>query len=156
MKNVILVLSTSGTPEEVVDYAIERAKKDNAGIVALYVLDTDLSSGVFDSFTDIGFIGDRPSTELSEALMKEYRQRGYEEIGKVQIKAMEQAVDFEPLMEQGPFVDIILGVIESKNAMLAVLVKRKKKDFMKYFSTSLADEVREKAKCEVVVFREDA
>jgi len=146
---------TSGTPEEVIDYAVGRAKERGCAILALYVLDTGLSSGVFDSFTDVGFIGDRPTTELSEALMKEYRQRGYEELGKVQIKAMEQAVDFEPVMEQGEFVPVVLDAIDKNNAALAVLIKRKKKDFMKYFSASHIDEVRERASCEVIVFKED-
>ena len=38
---------------------------------------------------DVGFMGDKPSMNLTEAVMKEYSQRAYEELGRVQIKAME-------------------------------------------------------------------
>lgn len=153
-QKVLLVLSTSGTPDKVIDYAVARAKKDGAGLVALYILETGLATSVFDTFSDIGFIGDRPSEELSEAVMKEYRQRGYEELGRVQIKAMEEAVDYDTVMVQGDFVQKTLEFITERDVSVAVLLKREKKDIFKYFKRSHADEVREKAPCEVVVFSE--
>ncbi|MEK7773161.1 MAG: universal stress protein [Deltaproteobacteria bacterium] len=154
-KNVLLVLSTSGASEAAVSFAVERARKDGACLAALYIIESGLANEVFDTFSDIGFIGDRPSTELSEAIMKEYRQRGYEELGKVQIKAMEAGVDFDPVMEQGEFVIEVLHMIKRKNAALAVLVRRKKKTLLKYFSRSFADEVAAQAPCEVVIFTEE-
>lgn len=154
MPGVLLVLSTSGTSVEAIEYAVARAKKDGGGLVALYILETGLASEVFDTFSDIGFIGDKPSEELSEAIMKEYRQRGYEELGRVQVKAMEEAVPFEPVMEQGEYAALVLDTIGQKKSAVAVLVKRRKRAIMKYFSKSPVDEVRESATCEVVVFPE--
>lgn len=155
MSKVLLVLSTSGTPDEVINYAVERALKDKSGLVALYLLDKELAREAFDAFSDIGFIGDRPSQELSESLMREYRQRGYEELGRVQVKAMEAGVDYEPVMEEGGYVSTVLDMISSTGAHLAVLVRRRERSFMKYFSMSLAEEVRKQASCEVVIFREE-
>lgn len=154
MKNVLLVLSTSGTDDKVINYAVARAKKEGAGVIALYILDPGLANSVFDNFTDIGFIGDKPSSELSEAIMKEYRQRGYEELGRVQIKAMEEAVGFEPLMEQGGCVEKTLDVIAGRDVSVAVLVKRKQRSLYKYFTVSHTDEVKKAAGCEVVIFME--
>lgn len=154
-KKVLLVLSTSEASDEAVDFAVSRARDEKAGLVALYLLETDAAGELFDTFSDIGFIGEKPSTELSESIMKEYRQRGYEELGKVQIKAMEEGVDFEPVMEEGDFKSKVLNLIESTGAALAVLVKsRKKRPLFKYFSRSLAEEVKERAPCEVVIFSE--
>jgi len=154
-KKVLLVLSSSEASEEAVDFAVGRAKSDGAGLVALYLLETGAAGEVFDTFSDIGFIGEKPSTELSESIMKEYRQRGYEELGKVQIRAMEEGVDFEPLMEEGDFTSKVLKLIEATGAYLAVMVKSKKRrPLFKYFSRSLAEEVKERAHCEVVLFTE--
>src|SRR3990172_3399237 len=153
-KKVLLVLSTTGTPDDVIDFAVSKAAEWKSGIVALYLLEEDLANEAFDRFTDIGFIGDRPSAELSESLMREYRQRGYEELGRVQIKAMEAGVDYEPLMEEGTFVAKALEVIERMDVGLAVVVKGRERAFKKYFAKSLADEVKENAPCEVVVFKE--
>lgn len=155
MKKVLIVLSTSGTPDKVIDYAVGRAKKEGLGVVALYLLEAGLAGEMFDKFTDIGFIGDKPSEELTESLMREYRQRGYEELGRVQIKAMEAGVDYEPVMEEGDFVSKTLEAVKRWDAGAAVLVKRRARAFMKYFSKSLADEVKRRAECEVVIFEEE-
>ncbi len=154
MKNVLLVLSTSGTAESWIEMAVERAVKDGLGLVALYILDKDLADEAFDAFTDIGFIGDKPSSELSESLMREYRQRGYEELGAVQIKAMEAGVSFDTLMEEGSFVAKVLEVIERMEVSVAVVVGRRERSLLKYFSRSLAEEVSETGECEVVVVPE--
>lgn len=155
MKKILLVLSFTGTSESVLDFAVKRAKKDGAELVALYPLKDELANEVFDTFTDIGFIGERPSSQLSESIMKEQRQRGYEELGRVQVKAMEEGVPFEPLMEHGDYVKKVLGVIKRLDVAAAILVKKKKKTFLKYFHRSPVDEVREQAACEVVVLLTD-
>lgn len=157
MKNVLLVLTGTGTPDKAIEYAASTAAKEKARLVALYILEEGLANEVFDTFTDIGFIGDKPSQELSESIMKDYRQRGYEELGRVQIKAMEEGVEFEPLMEQGEFVSKVVEQIGRWDASIAVLVRRKKKGrLFKYFSRSLADEVKQKAAgCEAVIFEEE-
>jgi nucleotide-binding universal stress UspA family protein len=154
VKNILLVLSTSRTSEKALDFAVETAKREKASLVALYLLETELANEVFDRFSDIGFIGDRPSMQLSEAITKEYRQRGYEELGRVQIKAMEEGVPFEPLMEQGDYVEKILEVIRDRDIDMAVAVRRKPSTLLKYFSRSVADELAEKAPCKIHVFEE--
>ncbi len=155
MKDILLVLSATGASDKIIEYAVGIARKDRARLVALYLLETGLAEEVFESFSDIGFMGDRPSTQLSESIMKEYRQRGYEELGRVQIKAMEEGVDFDSFMEQGDFVAKVLEIIRRLDVKVAILVKREKKSFFKYFTRSLPDEVKEKAPCEVIIFAEE-
>ncbi|MFQ5464351.1 MAG: universal stress protein [Thermodesulfobacteriota bacterium] len=152
---MLLVLSTSRTSEEVLGYAVEKAAEAGVKLVALYILEKELAEEVFDAFTDVGFIGDRPSVQITESLMKEYRQRGYEELGRLQIRTMEAGVDFDPLMEEGDYVTTVLDAMEGRDIGLAVLIKRRKRSFFKYFSKSLAEEVKEKAPCEVVIFEEE-
>lgn len=154
-KMVLLVLLTSGTPERAISFAVQRAKKENSRLVALYLLETELAKEAFDRFSDMGFTGDKPSSRLSESLMKEYRQRGYEELGRVQIKAMEEGVGFEPLTEEGSYVSTVLDLIERFDIGTAVLVKRRERAFLKYFSRSLSADVKKNAPCEVVIFTEE-
>lgn len=159
MKKVLIVLTAEGISDAAIEYAVERAKKAHAGVVALYLLEAGRAKDAFDTFSDMGFIGGKPSEGVSESLMKDLRQRGYEEIGRVQIKAMEEGVDFDPLMEEVEEKDPVskvLGVIRSKDVSAAV-VSKKKKRFMKYFHKPLADEIREKAPngCEVYIFEEE-
>ncbi len=154
LKNILLILSTSRTSQDAIEYAVNLAKKEKAKLVVLYIVETELANEVFDKFTDIGFIGDKPSTQLTEAIMKEYRQRGYEEMGKVQIRAMEENVDFDAVTTQGDFVEKAIEVIERYKVDVAVTIKRKRSAFLKYFSKSMVDELVEKAPCKVEVFEE--
>ncbi|MEK6598985.1 MAG: universal stress protein, partial [Deltaproteobacteria bacterium] len=154
MNCVLLILSTSRTSQDAIEYAVNLAKKEKAKLVVLYIVETELANEVFDKFTDIGFIGDKPSTQLTEAIMKEYRQRGYEEMGKVQIRAMEENVDFDAVTTQGDFVEKAIEVIERYKVDVAVTIKRKRSAFLKYFSKSMVDELVEKAPCKVEVFEE--
>jgi len=152
MNKVLLILSTSRTSDKAVDFAVDKAKKEGRGLIALYVIDSELTNEVFDKFTDIGFIGDKPSMELTKAVIKEYRQRGYEEIGRVQVKAMEQGVDFDAVTAQGNFVEEALKVMEKREVSTAVAVRRKVSGFLKYFSRSMCDELQKQARCEFVIF----
>lgn len=155
VRNILLILSTSRTSSKALEYAVTTAKKEGAKLIALYIIETELANEVFDRFTDIGFIGDKPSAQLTEAIMKEYRQRGYEELGRVQIRAMEEGVDFDPLMEQGDFVEKALDVIGRCNVALAVATRRRQSAFFRYLSLSMVDELKEKAPCRVEVFEEE-
>ncbi len=152
MKSILLVLSASRFSEKAIDFAVREAKNQTARLVALYVLETDHAKELFDTFTDIGFIGDRPSAGVSEAIMREYRQRGYETLGKVQIKAMEAGVDFEPLMEQGDMTSMILDTVRTHEVEMVVLVRQRKTPLARYFTRSVVDEVAERVDCKVEVF----
>jgi nucleotide-binding universal stress UspA family protein len=155
MKKILLVLSYSGFSGRAIDEAVRRARKEKATLSALYLLEGGAAESVFDKFSDIGFIGDRPSEDLSRTVMKESRQLGYEALGKVQIKAMEEGVDFEPLVEEDATVEKVLSVIEKINPAAVYVLKRKQRAFFKYFTRSLADELAERASCEVAIITEE-
>jgi nucleotide-binding universal stress UspA family protein len=152
MKNILLVLSTTRTPERAIDFAVEKAKEHGARLVALYVVESDLANAVFDRFTDIGFIGDKPSMHLTEAVMKEYRQRAYEELGRVQVKAMEAAVAYEPVTRQGSYLTQVLEVISENEVDYAILVRKKLSVISKYFLRPPSEVLKERAPCEIKIF----
>src|SRR3972149_2733390 len=155
MKNVLLVISKKGVSEKALLRAILAAKKDKSTLYAFCGLGSDAADDASDKFTDIGFIGDKPSAQVSEAIMKDYRQRGYEELGKVQIKCMEEGVSFEPLMEQeGDFVESVLSLVRAYSIGLVVMSAEKRPSLRRYFSKSPEEKLKEKAGCEVEVFIE--
>ncbi len=155
MKSILLVLSTTRTPASAIDFAVERAKEEGAKLVALYVVEKELANAVFDRFSDIGFIGDKPSMNLTEAVMKEYRQRAYEELGRVQIKAMEGAVDYEPITREGEYLMEVLDVIGTYDADLAIVVRKKRSVISKYFLRSPSQMLQERAPCEIKIFESE-
>src|SRR3989337_2108519 len=131
MKKILLVLSYPGFSGRAIDEAVRSAKKEKATLAALYLLEAGAAESVFDKFSDIGFMGDRPAEDLSKLVMKESRQRGYEALGKVQIKAMEDGVDFEPLVEEEPTVEKVLSLIEKMDPSVVFVLKRKQRSFFR-------------------------
>ncbi|OGP12665.1 MAG: hypothetical protein A2052_07835 [Deltaproteobacteria bacterium GWA2_54_12] len=155
MKKILLVLSYPGFSGRAIDEAVRSAKKEKATLAALYLLEAGAAESVFDKFSDIGFMGDRPAEDLSKLVMKESRQRGYEALGKVQIKAMEEGVDFEPLVEEDATVEKVLSVIDKTDPSAVFVLKKKQRAFFKYFTRSLADELAERVSREVVIITEE-
>jgi nucleotide-binding universal stress UspA family protein len=155
MKKILLVLSYPDFSGKAIDEAVRTAKKEKAALAALYLLEAGAAESVFDKFSDIGFMGDRPAEDLSKLVMKESRQRGYEALGKVQIKAMEEGVVFEPLVEEDATVEKVLSVIEKTDPAAVLVLKKKQRAFFKYFTRSLADELAERASCEVTIITEE-
>ncbi len=155
MKSILLVLSTTRTPASAIDFAVERAKEEGAKLVALYVVESELANAVFDRFSDIGFMGDKPSMNLTEAVMKEYRQRAYEELGRVQIKAMEAAVEYEPITREGEYLNEVLDVIGTYDADLAIVVRKKRSVISKYLLRPPSQMLQERAPCEIKIFESE-
>ena len=155
MKSITLLLSVARTSEKALDFAVEQAKKHSAELSVVYIIDTSIADEVFDRFTDIGFIGDKPSTELTEAMMKEFRQRAYEDLGRVQVKAMEEGVAYNPMTVQGDFLQCAMEAVQKQKADLVVAVRRRASAFMRYFSTSPVDDLKKSVPCEVVIFEEE-
>ena len=156
MKNVLLVISKKAYPKRPSFAPSLPPKRINPRSTPFCGLGSGAADDASDKFTDIGFIGDKPSAQVSEAIMKDYRQRGYEELGKVQIKCMEEGVVFEPLMEQeGDFVESILSLVEGHSIALVVITGEKRSPLRRYLSKSPEDELKEKAGCEVEVFIEE-
>lgn len=155
MKKILLVLPYAGVSDSSIVKAVKRASDEKAVLIALYLLEGSAGENVFDAFSDIGFIGDRPSEDLSKLVMKETRQQGYETLGRVQIKAMEEGVAFEPLLEEEATTERVLEVIEKTSPEAVFVVAKKKRSFFKYFKRSLADELVERASREVTVITEE-
>lgn len=152
-KKLLLVLSPHVHSDNAIDYAVKRAAGEGRVLVAFFLLESELAEEVSEKFSDIGFTGDRPSATLSESLMREYRQRGYEALGRVQVRAMEEGVIFEPLMDEGPYVSTILGAISAHDIGLTVIQERRERSFFQYFKKGLPLQVKEMASCEVVIVK---
>jgi len=155
MKSILLVLSTTRTPDAAIDFAVAKAQEEGARLVALYVVEKELANAVFDRFSDVGFIGDKPSMNLTEAVMKEYRQRAYEELGRVQIKAMEAAAPYEPITREGDYLSQVLDVIGEYDVDLAVVVRKKLSVITKYFLKPPSEMLKEQVSCEIKVFESE-
>ncbi|MFQ5900354.1 MAG: universal stress protein [Thermodesulfobacteriota bacterium] len=155
MKNILLVLSTSRTSPEAVEYALALAKKEKARLITLFIMETEIVSEVFEIFSDIGFTGDKPSMRLTEAMMREFRQRGYEELKKIEDIAKKEGIPCELVIEEGDFLKKALWVMDKYGIDSAVAIKKRRSAIASYFIRSQVLMLKEKAKCPVEIFQEE-
>ena len=68
MENILLVLSTTRQSPKTIDLAIEKVKKENSSLTALFVLDSEMPESILEKLTDSGFTGEKPSQELRDSI----------------------------------------------------------------------------------------
>lgn len=153
-KRLLLILSTTRTSPGVVDYAIDLALKEKADLMTLFILERDVANEVFETFSDIGFIGDKPSSRLTEAVMREFRQRGYQELKRVEDRAKERGVKNESIIEEGDFIETALWVIDRYKVDMAIAIRKRRSAIASYFVKSQVLRLKERAPCPVEIFEE--
>lgn len=155
MKRIMLVLSTMRQSPKAIEYALQTAKKENAELVSLFVIDTNIPGSVFQRLHEMDLIGEKPSEELSEALMKEYRQRGYEKLEEVEKKAKKSNIHCATYIEEGEFADEVLKMIKKLSVSLVILTRSHRSNISRFIFGSAVNDLIKQAPCEVKIVDED-
>ena len=154
MKRIMLVLSTMRQSPKEIEYALQTAKKENAELLALFVIDSNVPSSVFQRLHEMDLIGEKPSEQLSEALMREYRQRGYEKLNEVEKKAKENNIHCTAYIEEGEFADEVLKMIKKLGVSLVILTRSHRSNISRFIFGSAVDELIKQSPCEVKIVDE--
>lgn len=155
MKKYLLALSTTEYSKEAIDYAIDLARNKEAELKAMFILDSSVPGTVFENLTDIGFIGDKPSTELKEAISKEYEERAKEVLREIKEQAKKSGVPCETLLEEGDFTEKCLEAIARFSADMIILNRSRRSYFSRLFFGSAVDSLLRQAPCEIKIYEEE-
>ena len=155
VKRIMLVLSTMRQSPKEIEYALQTAKKENAELVALFIIDSNMPGTVFQRLHEMDLIGEKPSEELSKALMGEYRQRGYEKLEEVEKKAKGKNVHCSIYIEEGDFAEEVLKMINKLGVSLVILTRSRRSNISRMFFGSAVDELIKQSPCEVKIVDED-
>ena len=151
---ILLVLSTTRESEKSVDVAIARAKESGGELLVLLVLDEDLPRNIVDHLTERGFIGNTPSSQLYDAILKEYEIQGKTRFEAVKRRAEAASVPCRAIMTRGSFAQQTLAVIRREGVTTAVITKRKRSNLSRFLLGSVVKDLREKSPCEVLIVGE--
>ena len=132
--------------------ALEFARQKGASLKVLFVLDSSVPGAIFERLTDIGFIGDKPSQELQEAVAGEYRKQAVEQLEEIKQVAQAKGVDCETAIEQGEFVDQTLGAVMKYAADMLIISRTRQSALSRLFVSSAVDRLIRQAPCEIKVF----
>jgi len=154
-KKFLLALSTTKYSKEAIDYAIDLAKQKEAELKVVFILDSNVPGTIFENLTDIGFIGDRPSTDLKEAISNEYFEQAKQVIVEIKDQSNEMGVECETFLEEGDFGYKCLESIARLSADMIILTRSRRSFFSKLFFGSAVDALLRQAPCEIKIFEEE-
>jgi hypothetical protein len=151
MKTVLLVTSPTIDAPNAVAYALRRAKEAGAALLAVIVLDADLTQRVAARLTNEGFVGEKVSDSVAEILAREQRARAEARVTEIAGQARREGVPFDSLIESGDASDVCARLIAARSVGLAVLVAEKQSWLTRLLSRSVAVRLPTLAGCEVRV-----
>lgn len=154
MKNVLLVIVPGYEAPNAVAYAIGRARDLGGELIALAVLDPATRQRLATALSDVGFVGERVSGDVVEALEKE--QRGFAELQAAQVRAEAEraGVPVTVLVEAGDPSEVAPRICARHQVALAVLVAERQSWVTRFLSRSAPVKLPALASCEVKVMED--
>ena len=155
MQNVLIVIPADQEPQQAIRAALALAKERGGGLVALVVLDADLPARVASTLAEVGFVGEHLGSQVSDAIVREYRNRSDALLQALVERGKREGVGVTPIIEQGDAGEICGRVIRTHHIGTAVLVAEKRSWLTRFLSRSAAVNLPALAGCEVRVMEED-
>ena len=151
MTNVLLIMSPLADAPNAVAYALRRAKETGAGLVAVAVLDPDLTRRLSTTLTNVGFVGEKVSEDVARALAREQRTHAESLLRQIAQQAESAGVEFTPLLEEGDPVEWWGRVASQHDVHAVVLVAEKRSWLTRLLSGAATLKLPTLAGCEVKI-----
>jgi hypothetical protein len=152
--NVLLVVAPGYEAPRATAYALERARQANGRLIALAVLDPEAHHAVAKTLSDVGFVGERVSEDVVEALEGERRTFAEEQLRQIGEAAAREGVSFSGLVEEGEPTEVCERVARAHGVGFAVLVAEKRSWVTRFLSRSAPVRLPSLADCEVKVLED--
>ncbi len=148
----VMVLSALGPTAEAVEAAVSFAAAKGARLAVVFVLDESVSGAIFEKLTDIGFIGEKPGTELESAVSAEYRRQAEESLVEVERAARAHGVEITSEITIGEFLDKSLDAVAKHAADTLIVIRTRQSWLSRVFGSTSISELIRTAPCDIKVF----
>ena len=151
MGKVMLILSPTRHNPKSVDLAFSLVRKSGRSLLAVFIVDTKVSEAISGRIVDIGFLGDKVSTQLKNAILRDYETRGRRELQDVQKRAGELGIDCEIMVRKGDFVEESLRIAVEEQVEDIVVSRAERSNLSRKLFGSAVNQLLERATCPVMV-----
>jgi len=136
MKNVLLVIAPGHEAPKATERALQRATEVGGGLVVLAVLDPDEHARVATALSDVGFVGERVSEDVVDALEKERRVFAEMQVQQVAEEARRRGIECTAVVEEGDPNRVCARVAAAHGVVAVVLVCEKRSWMTRFLSRS--------------------
>ena len=155
MKTILLALSTTRQSPKTIEYALNEAQKEKARLVILFVVDPDLAHLILDKMMDVGFMGDKPSMDLYQSILKEYKERGKRITEEIMAKANSLKVKSSTVLAEGEFVQECLKVIAREKPQKTILTRAERSRLSRFIFGSDINRLKQKSPSPITIVEEE-
>ncbi|MGA1869137.1 MAG: universal stress protein [bacterium] len=127
MKRIMVAFSATTIHYEVAQFAIQKAKEENAELVLLSIRDQNVSKKVSRMLGDTSFLGQTVIEKLQKQIKEERGQLIMRELRKIKQEAEKQGIHTEIATIKGAFADNIFSIAEARNISTLIIEKKFKK-----------------------------
>lgn len=151
-KKILLMITPGRQSTEALHFALHKAKDIKGTLKVLYVIDNEMTQDLQNNLAEIGFIGDKPGEELSDALNKEYLARGKKVLEEVEKQARTFQVPVEAELKTGSYLDICEEEVRKETPALLVATEKKDSFLKKVFEGTEAKRLKDRVSCEIKIY----
>lgn len=124
MKTIMVVFSATTIQDNVAEFAIKKAKEENARLVLLSIRDRNISGKVSKMVSNTSFLGKGVMDQLQKEIKEERGHIIDAKLNKIKQKAEDQGVLTEIEMVKGAFIENILQVAKEKKVSTIIVQRR--------------------------------
>lgn len=155
MKKILLIQSFLRFSPKSIQQAIQLAKKNEAKLLVVFVIDVEFAENVANTLTDEGWLGGKPSEQLYASIMKEYQLQSELKIEKIKAIADENQVTMRSIIKNGPIVEKTLKIVTLEEPDIIVISRRKRSKLSRFIFGSVVETLKKHVKCEVKIIDSD-
>jgi nucleotide-binding universal stress UspA family protein len=89
-----------------------------------------------------------------DAILKEYQQRGKEQLKEIQELAQSKRIECKTVLRVGNFVDECLRFIKEKKPMVVILTRAKRSELSRLLFGSAVNEIKKKSPVPIRIVKE--
>ncbi len=123
---LLLVISFEPKSLKPIEEEIERLKREAKGIYFLFVLDPEVGKSVMDRLLENGFVGEKTAIQLNQAIMRDYRERGYHLLEEVKRMVKERGIPYEGFILEGDIMEECKNIINRFGVDYTIVFVKKK------------------------------
>lgn len=154
MSNVLLLISLEVEAPNAIAYSIQRAREIGGGLVAVAVLDPNLTQRVATTLANVGFVGEKVNESVMDTLAREQRLQALQLLNHIEEQARNHGITFLGMVEEGDPSDICAPIVRQHDVVAAVLVAEKRSWLTRFLARSAPMNLPTLAGCEVKVMED--
>ncbi|MFQ6082168.1 MAG: universal stress protein [Candidatus Aminicenantia bacterium] len=154
METIVLALSTTRQSPRTIEYSLDLAQKESAKLIVLFIVDPGLPKLIFEKLIDMGFMGEKPSKQVVDAILKEYRERGKEQLEEIRKSTRSMNIECQTIITQGEFVKECLKIIKKEKPKQVILTRAKRTELSRFLFGSAVNELKKKSPSPIKVIEE--